>query len=61
MELGSSGPQVKVEPESPFIQAAWEGNVSLIRTMLKGFPGVIEHLHVTSQGAWFPLILMLQS
>ena len=58
MELGPSGPQVKVEPESPFIQAAWEGNVSLIRAMLKGLPsglpGVIEHLHVTSRGRGFP-------
>ena len=48
MELGPSGPQVKVEPESPFIQAAWEGNVSLIRAMLKGFPGVIDINHTAS-------------
>lgn len=47
-ELGPSGPQVKVEPESPFIQAAWEGNVSLIRAMLKGFPGVIDINHTAS-------------
>ena len=47
-EVGPSGPQVKVEPESPFIQAAWEGNVSLVRAMLKGFPGVIDVNHTAS-------------
>lgn len=46
--LGPSGPQIKVEPESPFIQAAWEGNVSLVRAMLKGFPGVIDVNHTAS-------------
>ena len=46
--LGPSGPQIKVEPESPFIQAAWEGNMSLVRAMLKGFPGVIDVNHTAS-------------
>ena len=41
-------PKVNVEPESPFIKAAWEGDVSLVRGLLKGFPGAIDVNHTAA-------------
>ena len=41
-------PKVKVEPESPFIKAAWEGDVSFVRGLLKGFPGAIDVNHTAA-------------
>ena len=37
-----------MEPESPFIKAAWEGDVSLVRALLKGFPGAIDVNHTAA-------------
>ena len=41
-------PKVKVEPESPFIRAAWDGDVSLVKSLLNGFPGVIDVNHTAA-------------
>ena len=41
-------PEVKVEPKSPFIRAALEGDVSLVRSLLKGFPGSIDVNHTAA-------------
>lgn len=41
-------PKVKVEPESPFIRAAWDGDVSLVKSLLNGFPGAIDVNHTAA-------------